>query len=99
MEKLGAWVSPLDVIRNGSRHLHATGKGVRWQREGQGLQIESLDAPLVAPGQRSLLDFTNRLPVMRKGVHFLLLDNLWGTNFPMWFDEDARFRFTLQLTA
>ena len=99
IEKLGAWVSPLDVVRNGNRHLHATGRGVRCQQDGHGFEIESLDAPLVAPGQRSLLDFNNRQPAMSKGVHFLLLDNLWGTNFPMWFDEDARFRFTLKLNV
>ena len=99
IEKLGAWISPLDVVRKGNRHLHASGRGVRWQRDGQGFDFESLDAPLVAPGQRSLLDFNNRQPAMSKGVHFLLLDNLWGTNFPMWFGEDARFRFTVKLSA
>ena len=33
----------------------------------------------------------------RKGMHFLLYDNVWGTNFPMWFGEDARFRFVLRV--
>jgi hypothetical protein len=59
--------------------------------------IESLDAPLVAPGLPSLLNFTNLQPALKHGMHFLLYDNLWGTNFPMWNDEDARFRFTLHL--
>jgi hypothetical protein len=30
-------------------------------------------------------------------MHFLLFNNLWGTNFPMWSGEDARFRFVLRL--
>ena len=34
---------------------------------------------------------------MRGGVHFCLLNNLWGTNFPMWFEEDCRFRFKISL--
>lgn len=99
MEKLGEWVSPLDVVRNGSRHLHAVGEGVRWSRGAESLQIESLDAALVAPGQRSLLNFNNRRPALSGGMHFLLCNNMWGTNFPMWFGEDARFRFQLKLSA
>jgi len=99
LEKCGGWVSPLDVARNGSRHLHATGEGARWTRGGERLAIRSLDAPLVAPGQRSLLDFNNRRPALAGGMHFLLFNNLWGTNFPMWFGEDARFRFQFELSA
>jgi len=60
------------------------------------LSITSLDAPLVAPGQPSMLDFTNDQPDIDRGVHFNLLNNLWGTNFPMWFDEDCRFRFVIE---
>ncbi|NOG48471.1 MAG: hypothetical protein HND48_02750 [Chloroflexi bacterium] len=51
---------------------------------------------LVAPGRPSLLDFHNRLPDMSGGVHFNLYNNVWGTNFPMWFEDDARFRFVLR---
>ena len=96
MEKLGQSVSPLEVIRDGNRSLHALGSGLRYQDARGGLSIETLDAPLVAPGTRSLLNFTNRRPALRKGMHFLLYNNLWGTNFPMWYDEDARFRFVLR---
>jgi hypothetical protein len=99
MDKLGGWVSPLEVVRDGNRHLHAVGEGVRWTRGAERLQINSLDAALVAPGQRSLLNFTNRQPGLAGGMHFLLCDNLWGTNFPMWFGEDARFRFQVKLNG
>jgi hypothetical protein len=95
IDKLGEAVDPLDVVRDGNRHLHACGKGVVCR----GLQIESLDVPLVAPGQRSLLDFNNRQPRLAGGMHFLLYDNLWGTNFPMWYEDDGRFRFTLEFEA
>lgn len=96
IEKLGGWIDPRDVVRNGSRHLHACGRGVEWRGARGRLWLESLDAPLVAPGQRSLLDFNNRLLRLREGLHFLLYNNLWGTNFPMWFEEDMRFRFHLE---
>jgi hypothetical protein len=96
LDKLGQPVSPLEVVKNGNRKLHAVGKGVTYQDENGQFMIETLDAPLVAPGKRSLLDFNRRQPAIRQGVHFLLYDNIWGTNFPMWYEEDARFRFKLR---
>ena len=109
LEKLGQLISPLDVVPDGNRHLHAIGEGVSQRlaphasrfkssrrTPGERVSLVSYDAPLVAPGQRSLLDFTNRRPPLSQGMHFLLYDNLWGTSFGMWYDEDARFRFALR---
>jgi hypothetical protein len=93
MDKLGQWVSPFEVIRDGNRHLHAINRGVRCQAKKGTLHIDSLDTALVAPGQPSLLDFNNRQPNLRQGLHFNMVNNLWGTNFPMWYEDDARFRF------
>jgi hypothetical protein len=97
LQKMGQEISPLDVMRNGNRHLHAVMPGVRYQDARKRLQIDSLDVPLVAPGDRMLLNFTNRQPILARGMHFLVFNNVWGTNTPMWYDEDARFRFRLQL--
>ena len=96
IEKLGQQVSPLDVVENGNRHLHACGGSVQMESQGLKIIVESLDAPLVAPGERSLLNFTNEQPDMAKGVHFCLYNNLWGTNFPMWLEDDCKFRFKLR---
>jgi hypothetical protein len=94
-EKMGRWISPRRVIERGNRHLHAVEKQVHYaDGEGQ-LRIETLDAPLAAPGKPALLCFDQDLPAVEGGVHFNLYNNIWGTNFPMWFDQDARFRFTL----
>ena len=57
--------------------------------------IDTPDAPLIAPGEPALLNFTNRFASLRGGVHVNLYNNVWGTNFPMWYEDDARFRFTL----
>jgi len=97
IEKMGSEISPLEVVENGNRHLHASGQYVICRNPGSSLTLSALDSPLVAPGQRSLLNFTNDQPDMREGVHFCLLNNLWGTNFPMWFEEDCRFRFEIKL--
>jgi hypothetical protein len=50
-------------------------------------------------GEPSLLNFNNRQPSLKKGMHFNLYNNVWGTNFRMWYDEDARFRFALSYVA
>jgi len=97
MDKLGESVSPLDVVPNGNRHLHAVGDGGVTAIDGENrFQVISLDAPLVAPGRPSLLDFNNDLPNLQHGMHFNLYNNVWGTNFPMWFGEDCRFRFIIR---
>jgi hypothetical protein len=99
MDKLGCWVDPDDVVRNGNRRMHAVGRGLRYRDENDTLELETLDAPLVAPGTRSLLNFNNRPAVPRHGWHFNLYNNVWGTNFPMWYDDPARFRFALRVNA
>jgi hypothetical protein len=57
--------------------------------------LYSLDAPLIAPGKANLLDYDQAQPDLKKGMHVNLFNNLWGTNFPMWSDEDGQFRFIL----
>jgi hypothetical protein len=97
LEKVNQPVSPLDVIVNGNRHLHAVTKDVLYRDNKGSFTLETLDAPLIAPGQRSLIDFNNKQPDMREGVHVNLYNNLWGTAFPQWYGEDMRFRFTIKI--
>jgi hypothetical protein len=97
MEKLGQAVSPTDVVRRGGRSLHAVGAdGMRYEGRDGRLHLRSPDAPLVAPGRPNLLDADPPLPEMAGGWHVLLHDNCWGTNFPMWNEGGAAFRFTLE---
>ncbi len=97
MEKLGELISPLEVVSRGNRALHAVGKGLTCFEAGKfTLEIITLDAPLVAPGEPSLVNFNNQQPNLEKGMHFNLFNNVWGTNFRMWYEEDARFRFSLK---
>lgn len=96
--KMGQPIAPDEVVRDGNRRLHAVQR-VEYRDPAAHLRLETLDAPLVALGQPSPLTFTNRLPSLRQGVHVNLYNNVWGTNFPMWYDEDARFRFVLRLTS
>ena len=95
-EKMGRWIDPQDVVSRGARTLHAVDQRVVC---GDSFELQTLDAPLVAPGKPSLLDFHNQLPDMTGGIHVCLYNNIWGTNFPMWYEDDAKFRFSLRVPS
>jgi hypothetical protein len=96
LSKVGQPVSPADVVSGGNRHMHALSSGLSYQDARGKLTIETLDAPLVALGEKSPIYFSNAQPDLSKGVHFSLFNNGWGTNYIQWFGEDMRFRFTIK---
>jgi hypothetical protein len=96
LEKVGQLIDPLDVVSGGGRAMHAVSGAVRCQgKQGATLGIDSLDAPVVALGERSPLNFTRQQPDLSKGAHFSLFNNAWGTNYLQWCGGDWAFRFTL----
>jgi hypothetical protein len=95
IEKLGRWISPSRVVRGGNRSLHGIGIGARIASGRTRLVVESRDAHLVAPGEPRMLRFDGSLPPLEGGMHFCLHTNLFGTNFPLWYGENGRFRFRL----
>lgn len=97
-EKIGRLIDPTDVVSRGARTLHAIDQQVICRDGARTLTLTTLDAPLVAPGHPALLNFHNQPPELSGGVHVNLYNNVWGTNFPMWFDDDAQFRFQLRLS-
>jgi hypothetical protein len=99
MDKLGQAVSPLRVVKDGNRNLHALGYGVSYEGADGLAVIQSLDSALAAPGQKRLLQFDNTFASLEHGWQFNLHNNIWGTNFPMWYGEDGKFRFRLQLKS
>ncbi|MFF2479409.1 DUF5054 domain-containing protein [Paenibacillus sp. NPDC058071] len=99
MDKLGAPISPLRVVKDGNRNLHALNRGVSYEGTDGSATIEALDSALVAPGQKRLLQFDNSFVSLDGGFHFNLHNNIWGTNFPMWYGEDSKFRFRTELKS
>jgi hypothetical protein len=95
LDKVDRPVSPLDVAAGGSRHMHAVSTGLQY-RDAQGkFSLGTLDAPVVALGEKTPLGFSNAQPDLTAGFHVSLFNNAWGTNYPQWFGEDMRFRFRL----
>ncbi|QKE72876.1 DUF5054 domain-containing protein [Arthrobacter citreus] len=99
LDKMGELISPLEVVKNGNRNLHCVDKGIYYSGTESEIVIETKDSPLVSPGEKRLLQFNNSFPSLEDGFHFNLYNNIWGTNFPMWYEEDGKSRFTLKLKS
>jgi hypothetical protein len=96
LEKVDRWVSPFEVVRGGNRQMHAVSRAVRYQDAQGNFFIETLDAPVVALGEKLPIYYSPAQPELLKGIHFSLFNNAWGTNYVQWFGEDTRFRFILR---
>ena len=98
LQKSGERVSPVDVVRGGGRAMHAVTGEVRYEDpEGRSIRLLSLDAPLVAVGACTPLNFSLDQPSLAEGLHFGLFNNAWGTNYPQWCGGDWRYRFRVKL--
>jgi len=96
LTKVDVQVLSSDVVSGGGRALHAVNGPVTVrQGNGQLLEITTHDAPVIALGTRSPLNFLRLQPDLRKGVHVCLFNNAWGTNYPQWASGDWLYRFTL----
>lgn len=95
MDKSGETVSPFDVVVSGGRHMHAVSTGFQHNDGEHRFAVETLDAPLVALGERSPLNFSKSQPDLSGGIHSNLFNNAWGTNYIMWYGEDMRFRYII----
>ena len=96
LEKVNQTVSPDDVARGGGRAMHAVnGIVCSHAGSGQSFELRTLDAPVVAFGERSPLNFSFQQPRLDQGVHFSLFNNAWGTNYPQWCGGDWLYRFQL----
>lgn len=97
LDKCGEAVSPFDVAPAGARHMHAVSTGFSCGEAKDMLRVDTLDAPVLALGERSPLNFSREQPNLEAGVHCNLFNNAWGTNYIQWFSEDMRYRFVVSV--
>ena len=88
INKMGQWIKPQNIV--GSPLICAVWEGVR----NASSIIKPLDSCLVAPFGRNLLKYTIDVP--NQDMYFNLYNNIWNTNFPMWYSDDAIFRFEIE---
>lgn len=87
LHKLGTWIRPSEVV--GSPLICAVDEGVRNSQ----VLILPLDSALVAPYGRRLLHYG--CTGLKEDLYFNLYNNIWNTNFPMWYEDDSMFRFEI----
>ncbi len=97
VEKTGRPVDVLDVVESGNRLMHGIDRYVDILTTGGRIRITSQDALLISIGGRNLLRYPAVQPDISKGLYFCLFNNLWGTNFSMWFEGSITYRFTIEL--
>jgi len=108
MDKLEEWINVNDIIGNGSNHMHGIWSGVDYsdgidRKEKTHFQIISLDSGVVNPGKPNPFPTPlNIQPEIKYGVNFCLYDNIWGTNYIMWYPFDSKdsnmlFRFQARI--
>ena len=97
VEKMGLPTDVLDVVEGGNRRMHAADNYVDIVTQRGTVRITTLDAPLVGVGRRGGLNFSREQPDLSEGVHFCLYNNLWGTNFAMWFEGSVNYRFRVEI--
>lgn len=96
MKKIGELVSPLDVVRGGNRRQHCT-EALCYDGADGMIEIKNQDSPLVSTGGRRLYGGCCQLPDMTKGFSYCLYNNKWGTNFPMWCEDDGYFYYEIEI--
>jgi hypothetical protein len=116
VDKLGGAVDTADVVPDGGAYLHGSDPsgGIAWMcGTGQSpptaeARVRSLDAALVAPGSNTNLyrwdAYNSTPPNAQDGAAFNLLNNLYATNYILWYpwnaeDAQSRFRFEVTLKA
>lgn len=88
IHKMGQWIKPENIV--GSPLICAVQKGIR----NGSTVIEPIDSCLVAPFGRNLLKYG--IKTDKQDMYFNLYNNIWNTNFPMWYSDDAIFRFDIK---
>ncbi len=97
LDKVDQDVSVTDVVRGGGRRMHAVTSKLTCRDGDQRFELTTLDAPVVALGSRSPLNFNEELPDLQQGIHINLFNNAWGTNYPQWAGGDWIYRFRLSI--
>ncbi len=88
LERMGRFMRPESFI--GSPLIAAIDTKIR----NRDYTVTSYDAALVEPFGRKLLHYADRGE--EQELWFCLYDNIWNTNFPMWYGDDAMFRFEIE---
>ncbi len=92
LHKLGSEIDPFDIVKFGNRNI-SSAFGIKFKD----YTVTNHHSPLVCLGKGKILHFDNEFQNPEKdGISFILHNNVWGTNFPLWYEENASFEFDIE---
>lgn len=95
--KIDDIVEPNSAVSMGGRNLHAV-FDAKLECSNQSYKIINHHSPLISIGRGKILQFDNKLENAEKdGITYILYNNVWGTNFPLWYEDNAHFEFNISL--
>ena len=93
--KCGSQVDALNIADKGNRKISAA-EGCLFTVDGNEYSLKNPLSPLVTSENVNILHFDNKYnDYINNGVSFILHNNVWGTNFPLWYGENAYFEYEL----
>lgn len=95
--KLSKEIEPCKVVSKGGRKISAVEKVVLGADDKK-FDFVNCHSPLVSLGSGKILEYDNKFEDVEKdGFTYILHDNVWGTNFPLWYEDNASFDFKIKL--
>lgn len=95
IKKIGQWIDPYDIVENGGKNIHAV-QCARLETNSGKYIFTNCHSPLLSPGKGKILHYDNKVEnIAENGITYILEDNVWGTNFPLWYDDNAYFEFNI----
>lgn len=93
--KLGSQIDYNSTVSMGGKNLHAVEKCIMKNDFGNFDFINYL-SPLISIGKGKILEYDNKIESIEKdGISYVLYNNVWGTNFPLWYEDNALFSFEI----
>ena len=104
MNKLGEelQINQMDMQkRRGNAHQHGVLEGFKYAYRDTTLTVHSLDAGIIVAGKPTGFPVPFNTPDLSYGVSTMLVNNLWGVNYVMWYpfeeeDQNLKFRYVLE---
>lgn len=95
--KINTMVNPYLIAENGNRKLSCVEK-TKLKIGDKELEIVNKHSPLVGLGEVNILRFDNQYGnLFKDGLSYILHNNVWGTNFPLWYNDNAYFEFIIKI--
>ena len=105
VNKLGTVISVMDVVQNGSQHLHGQFRGgvavTNKDHPTSVMNVTALDTTITCVGPPNPFPTPVTKPDFASGFTSNIFNNIWGTNYIMWYpylqeDASSKYRYQVQ---